>query len=350
MTDDLLGKIFYHLCEPGPLSLRHLLFVSTRFYSVTVNSAHLWATISLDYSFFHHFHKWPEQGNRFVEDCLIRSDPLPLCLYLDFSNINGRESTVFLPPLETFGKPNWRGSQRCVELIWNAARHQAPTIQRVVDLLPKSLPSLKHISLTYFDVRMGGSQFPNCPGLERVEILYQHAPFPRFWGTNFLHVTTLSFGNYTPWGYFDLATLSLFPVLRDLTLSTVRGTEDPVGINALSQVIFENLRILRTQGRISPAFLTKLVTPILEDLYIEANTDNSTSIHALQTSFNPLCRSIHALLPKEVSAEEPEWGTSLSNLVWRCAGITSLYISKWMGEECEKRLSGHGVVLMSTGS
>ena len=41
MTDDVLGKIFYHLCEPGSLSFRHLLFVSRGCCSVAVNNLHL---------------------------------------------------------------------------------------------------------------------------------------------------------------------------------------------------------------------------------------------------------------------------------------------------------------------
>ena len=142
MTDDLLGKIFYHLCERGSLSLRHLHFVSRRFYSVIVNNAHLWATISLDSSFFHHFHHWSEQCNRFVEHCLLRSGLLPLCLYIDCSDINAHDATFFLPLLETFGKSGWRGFQRCTSLIWDARHHGMTTIQMFVDCLPKVLPSL----------------------------------------------------------------------------------------------------------------------------------------------------------------------------------------------------------------
>src|SRR5258706_1192462 len=224
MTDDLLGKVFYHLCERGPLSLRHLLFVSRRFYSVAANNAHLWTTVSLDSTFFHHFQKRPKQGNKFVEHCLLRSGLLPLCLYIDLSDIGTHDSTFLLPPLETFGMPEWRGFQRCTSLVWNAANHNATRIQIFVDLLSKGLPSLKHISFIHFNDPIGGSQFPNCPMLERVEMLVHLEPSPHFWGTTFLHVTALSFGNYEIWADFDMTTLSLFPMLRDLTLFTLRGT------------------------------------------------------------------------------------------------------------------------------
>ena len=88
-----------------------------------------------------------------------------------------------------------------------------------------------------------------------------------------------------------------------------------------------------------------LVAPALKELHLEANTHNTTSIHALQTSFKPLCRYIHAFLPEAVSAKEPEWAAKLSELVQRCTSIKALYISRWMEAECQKSLSGHDVVL-----
>ncbi len=345
MTDDLLGKILYHLCEPGPLSLRHLLFVSRRFYFVTMSNAHLWATISLDYSFFHHFHQWPEQGNRFVEQCLLRSGLLPLCLYIDSFGISEDDTTFLLPPLGTFGKPEWRGFQRCTSLIWNARLHEATTNQMFVGLLPKSLPSLKHISFTDFIDPIGGSQFPNCPVLERVEMLRHYMPSPHFWGTNFLHVTALSFGNYNFWVDFDLTTLSLFPVLRDLTLFTVHSVTGLSGVGPQSPVIFENLHILRARGRIPPEVLINLVAPALEELHIKANDINLTSIDVLETSFNPPCQYIHALLPVAVCAKEPEWATKLSKFVQKCTKVKSIYISRWMQEGCKKYMGGQDVAL-----
>ncbi len=345
MTDDLLGKIFHHLCEPGPLSLRHLLSVSRRFYSVAVNNAHLWTTISLDYTFFHHFRYRPEQGNGFVEHCLLRSGPLPLCLYIDQSRLNPNDSTFLLPPLETFGESECGSFQRCTSLIWDARNHGTTTIQMFVDLLPKSLPSLKHIFFTNFDDPIGGSQFPNCPLLERVEMVYYDNPSPRFWGTNFLHVTTLTLGIYYSWAGFDLATLALFPVLHDLTLCTLLRSTALYSIHSRSPIIFSHLHILRAHGCIPPEVLTKLVTPALEELHLKSNADNITSIGALQTSFNPLCQHIHALLPKAVSAEEPEWAINLSKLVQKCTGIRSIHISRWMEEECKKYMSSHDVVL-----
>jgi len=156
-----------------------------------------------------------------------------------------------------------------------------------MDLLPKSIPSLKHISFTDFKDPIGGSQFPNCPVLERVELSDDHTPSPRFWGINFLHVTSLSFGNYDRWAGFDLTTLSLFPVLRDLTLFTVHDMGYLSGVKPQLPVTFENLHILGAHGHIPHEVLTKLVAPALEELHLVANTDNMTSIGALHTSFIP---------------------------------------------------------------
>ena len=345
MKDDLLGKIFFHICEPGPLSLRHLLFVSKHFYSVAVNNEHLWTTVSLDSRFYHHFHRRLEQSDKFIEHCLLRSGSLPLCLDISYSNFHQLDRNFLLHPLETFGKPEWRGFQRCISLIWDAADYGATTIQMFVDLLPKGLPSLKHISFTYFNDPIGESQFPNCPVLERVEFFSHQAPSPHFWGANFLHVTTLSFGNYDSWVAFDLITLSLFPALHDLTLFTLRRAIARSRLHSLPPLNFETLRILRAHGCIPPELLTKLVAPALEELHLKANTDNTTSIDALQNSFNPLCEHIHALLPMAVSAKEPEWATNLSKLVKKCIRIKSLYISRWMEEECKKFVSGQAVVL-----
>ena len=345
VTDDLLGRIFYHLCELGPLSLRHLLFVSRRFYSVAVHNAHLWTTISLDSPFVYHFHERPEQGNRFVEHCLHRSGSLPLCLNIDYSDINAHDLIFLLHPLETFGKPEWRAFERCTSLMWDARIYGEDVIRRFVDLLPRSLPSLKHISLTSLRDVTVGSQFPNCPVLERVEMLNHAAPSPHFWGTNFLHLTTLSFGNDDYWDWYDLTTLSLFPGLHDLTLSTASGWASLLGVHSQAPVLFEHLHILRAHGCIPRGILTRLVAPALEELHLKANAHNITSIDALQTSFNPLCQDIYALLPNAVTAEEPEWATNLSKLVQKCTRIKSLYISGWMEGECKKFIGGRNVIL-----
>ena len=206
-------------------------------------------------------------------------------------------------------------------------------------MLPESLPSLKHISLTSFlDVTVG-SQSPNCPVLKRVEMLSHRAPAPHFWGTNFLHLTTLSFGHAYYWVWYDLTTLSLFPGLHDLTLSIARGWTGMLDVGSHAPVLFEHLHILRARGCIPRDILAKLVAPALEELHLTANAHNITSIDALQTSFNPLCQYIHALLPMAVSAEEPEWATNLSKLVQKCTRIRSLRIYRWMEEEYKKFMS-----------
>ena len=346
ITDDLLGEIFYHLCEPGPLSLRRLFFVSRRFHSVAVTNAHLWTTISLDSPFVYHFRQWPEQGNTFVEHCLHRSGSLPLCLNIDYSGLNSHDLIFLLYPLTTFGKPPWRGFERCASLMWKAGQDGRTMIQRFVDLLPKSLPSLKHISLTTFHDVNVGSQFPSCPVLERVEMLNHQSPSLHFWGTNFLNVTTFSFGKPYSWPDSDMTTLSLFPVLHDLTLFSVRGAIALPSGGSILPIIFEHLHILRVHGDIPPRVLTKLVVPALEELHLKTNADNETPIYALQTSFNPIfCQYIYALLPEAVSAKEPEWATNISKLTKKCTRIKSLYISRWMEEECGISTSGQDVVL-----
>ena len=220
MTDELLGKIFHHLCERGPLPLRHLLFVSRRFYSATVNNAHLWTTISLDSPFFHHFRQWPGQGNRFIEHCLLRSDSLPLCLFINCSGLTTNGFIFLLYPLETFAGLGWKGIQRCTSLLmWNADNYIG-MLHRFMDLLPESLPSLKYVSLSRLDDSLGGFQFPNCPVLERVEMFDNRLSTPHLLGNNFRHVTTFCFGKADSWARSDLNILSLFPVLRDLTLFT----------------------------------------------------------------------------------------------------------------------------------
>jgi len=346
MTDDLLGKIFYHLCEPGPLSLHHLLFVSRRFYYATVNNGHLWTTISFDSLFARHFCQWPEQGDIFIEQCLLRSGSLPLCLSIDVTDPDEYDFTFFHHPLETFGKPEWRGLQRCTSMILKNCVFSAPTLEHIVALLPKSLPSLQYISLSNFKDSMDGSQFPNCPVLERVDMFSYGQPSPPFWGTNLLHVTTLSFEIISTWVAYDITTLSQFPMLHDLTLSTESGRGYLVIDGPQLPINFNRLQILRAHGHIPPDVVAKLVAPALKDLHIKANVEHITPIDALQHLSEPHCQYIHALLPKGVSAMEPEWATNLSKLVEKCTRINSLYISKWMEKKCKKFLRGRDDVVL----
>ena len=344
ITDSLLFKIFYQLCERGPLSLRHLLFVSRRFHSVVVNNKHLWTTISIDPLFFHRFSQRPEQGDKYIEHCLTLSGSLPLRLHLDYSDTTVFDLAFLRHPLETFWKLGRRGFQRCTSLMWNADSYGATTIQRFADLLPKSLPSLTHISITGFEDPFYGSRFPNCPWLKRVEMLSHRTPSD-FWGTNFQNVTTLSFGEFDYWADCDLDTLSLFPVLRDLKLFSLRRAPALDSDNPHLPITLEHLHIFRAHGYIPPAVLIKLVVPALEELHLKANYDGITSIEALQRTFSPPCEHIYALLPEAVSAREPEWATDLSKLVRRCTRTRSLYISKWMEKEYQTFMSGDGVVL-----
>jgi len=346
MTEDLLGEIFYHLCARGPLPLRHVLFVSRGFHFAAVNDARLWTTISFDALFFRHFKKRAKQGNRFVEECLLRSGSLPLCLYIDTPNILARDITAPLHTLETFGKPELRGFQRCTSLIWNNQGYGA-AVQNIVALLPNELPSLKHISLTSFHDPIDGSQFPDCPALERAEISNHSTHNPHFWGDSFVYVTTLSFGTHASWEDCDMITLSLFPVLYDLTLFTGHGRRDLHGIYQRLQqpITFPHLLILRVRGHIPPGGLTMLVAPTLKELHLKANDKHLTSLDSLQNSFEPLCQYIYALLPEAVRGTEPRWATNLSWLVDNCTRIRALYVSKWMEEEWQRLMPRRNVVL-----
>ena len=341
MTDDLLSEIFYHLCDPGPLSLRHLLFVSRRFYSVVMNSAHLWTTISFDPFFFYHFRLWHEQSHIFVEQCLLRSGSLELCLYIEIGY------HPYLPHhfLEIFWRPEWRALQRYTSMIW-INRNTSTTIQEIVALLPKSLPSLQYMSLSFFDDPIDGSQFPNCPVLERVEMLYYRQHCSPFWGTNFLHVTTLYFGYTTSWAYYDATVLSQFPVLHDLTLLTEHYSESPLSTDPHPPINFNRLQILRARGSLPWSLVCKLVAPALKELHIKANVHHVTSICELQDLFEPHCQHIYALLPISVSRWETDWATNLSILVQKCTRIKSLHIYKWMEEECKEFMSRHNDVVL----
>ena len=346
MTDDLLGKIFYHLCDPGPLPLRHLLFVSKRFYSVAVNSAHLWTTITFDSHLSCRFRQWREQSTIFVEQCLVRSSPFPLRLYIDtswfFAYYHFASLNYFL---EIFWKPEWRALQRCTSMILDKGCYTETTLPMIVALLPKSLPSLQYISLSYFDDPIDGSQFPNCPVLERVELYHGGQHSSPFWGMNFLHVTTLSFGMFA-WNSDDITTLLQFPVLHDLTLFVECDTGYSVAYDLKHPIHFKHLQILRARGRIPSWIVSKLVAPALKELHIKTNAQHVTSIYELRHLFEPHCQHIYAVLPKAISSGQPAWATYLSDLVEKCTRIKSLYVSKWMEEECEKFLSSRNDVVL----
>ena len=132
--------------------------------------------------------------------------------------------------------------------------------------------------------------------------------------------------------------LSQFPVLHDLTLFTERDG-GPQIYRVERSAKFKHLQILRVHGHIPSWVVSKLVAPALKELHTKANADHLTSIYALE-SFEPHCQHLYALLPKPVSAKEPEWATNLSRLVQKCTRITSLYISKWMEEECRRFMNG----------
>jgi hypothetical protein len=343
MTPDLLGNIFRHLCYQGPLPLRHLLFVSRVFYHAAVSNAYLWTTISFDACFASHFHSQPKHGNIFVEHCLLRSRSLSLCLDIDYYDPGQNDPGFFLGALETFGKPALRGFERCTSLVWRHAWRESTLVPRIVALLPTELPSLKRISLSSLAGPQDGSQFPNCPVLERVEI-FSHASLRlSCWGT-IVHVTTLSFGNYLRWSSDDIATLSVFPELHYLTLFS-ESRFPPLVHDSQQPIQFQHLKALRIHGRTPSDVLTRFVAPALEELYINADSVGRTSIAALQSSLEPLCLHLDVLLPTYVSVKEPDWAANLSKLVQRCTWLQTLSISKWMEEEFKNYMDRSNVVL-----
>lgn len=343
MTPDLLGRIFSHLCDPGALPLRHLLFVSKGFHDATVNNTHLWASISLDSSFAQYFSQRPEEGNRFIEQCLHRSGSLPLCIYIVYDKAKPDDLTFLLGPLQTLGNPEWKGFERCVSLVWgNNWRSFGP--QTLMPLLPKRLPSLQRISLSRFGCEDHGYQLPDCPALKNVTIYSLQTSHTSFWGTTFEHVTSLTFGAHTDWIGHDVTMLSLFPALYHLTLFT-RVRAHSQGVVPLRPILFQHLRTLTTQGDIPSVVFTKLTTLVLEELHIEANIYGNTSIVPLLDSPTPRCLRLYALLPKAVLVKEQQWATNLLKLVQRCTRLEDLYVSRWMEGKCRKLMNGSGVTL-----
>jgi hypothetical protein len=160
------------------------------FFYAAINNAQLWTTISFDDGFNAHFTgRSVKHAKGFIKQCLLHSGELPLCLRIthpfDMATLSG--------PLQTFMNPKYKGAERCTSLILSG-NAEPSFISSILALFPKELPSLQHLSLSHFVDPINGSQFPNCPSLERVEILNHWEPVPPFWGTNFAHVTTLSFG------------------------------------------------------------------------------------------------------------------------------------------------------------
>ena len=237
----------------------------------------------------------------------------------------------------------YKGAERCTSLILGC-QWKSSSIDNILALLPRELSSLQHLSLSHFADPVNGSQFPNCPSLERVEILDYLRASPLAWGTNFAHVTTLSFGNTSTWGDFDIITLSLFPLLHDLTIFTIEEAER-YGTWSQPAVWFEYLQILRICGAIPSVVFTRLMAPALEELHIQGNAQDMESIEELSNSFEPLCLRLHSLLPERISRRNPMWATFFLKLVQKCTRLEALYISKWMEEEC-KIFKDHSTVVL----
>jgi len=344
MTSGILSKILCHLCNGGPLALRHLLFASNGLYYAAVNDASLWTTISFDDEFFEHFRGQPvEQAESFTKQCLRWSSSLPLCIRI-FRH-DALDADLLTGPLRALSDHKYRGSERCTSLIWYHGGQDGVSDERILALLPKELPSLRHLSLSHFVDPKNGSQFPICPVLEKVEMLAQASLNRSLWGTNFAHVTTLSYGNHADWYIYDLSTLSLFPALRDLTLFTTNSGHAWMLYVLQPALPFQHLQTLRLRGKLPPELLAWVVAPALEALHIEANDFGWTSIDTLCDPLSSLCLHLYVLLPEAVTRIGPPWATNLSRFVLKCTRMETLFVYKWMEEECIKLLGHSNVVL-----
>ena len=344
MPSDVLSKVLHNLCSKGPLRLRFVLFVSKRLYLAAINDASLWTTISFDAEFISHFAgRSVKQANSFIAQCLLYSDSLPL--RLSIQDLDQFDGDRLLGHLRSFRNSKYRGFTRCSSLVWSYS--PTASFRKIADLFPKEFPSLQSISLSGFDDQEDGSRFPDCPALVKMEILDHLEPYPSFWGTNFAHVTTLSFGNShtSRWRDFDFTTLSLFPMLHNLTLFTVNKTRKLDGFDSQRPIQFKNLQILRAHGDIPSEIFTELVAPSLEELHIKGDAKNFTPVAAILYSPGLLCSHLYALLPEAVAMNEPEWATDLSRLVQACAKLETLHIPKWMEVECRTFLNGSDIIL-----
>jgi len=108
---------------------------------------------------------------------------------------------------------------------------------------------------------------------------------------------------------------------------------------------FQHLKTLRACGKLPPELLTWLVAPALEALHIEPDDIGQTSTDTLRDSFSCPYLHLYALLPEPVTHTEPQWATDLSKFVQECTRIETLFVSKWMEEECISFLDGSNVVL-----
>jgi len=200
------------------------------------------------------------------------------------------------------------------------------------------------ISLSDLKDPTDGTEFPNCPVLEKVEMLGFES-YPPLWGTNLAHVTTLSLGERYEWLSHDVYTLSLFPALRDLTLFTTYMDQPRSYLHTEPAPPFQHLQTLRVRGSLPSKLFTRLVTPALEALHIEANYFGRTAINTLHDSFSPLCLHLYAVLPQIICHQEPQWATYLSKYVLTCTRIEKLFVSEWMEKKCIRLLGPSNVIL-----
>ena len=215
--------------------------------------------------------------------------------------------------LQTFGKVDVNSFERCTSLV---LRHSfdRELVDGVLESLPDRLPSLQYLYLSQFKAPLGREQFQKCPMLESVYLSAHHSIPPQFWGTNFTRVKTLTFENGTLWDWYDIDTLSLFPAIQQLNLSTsgMGGMRSGVPKNATQVVQFLHLRTLRVRGIIPGEILAVLEAPALEALYIEADFRGRTSIMTLHDYYPHFhCSKLYALLPPTIATVDPRWSGQL---------------------------------------
>ena len=330
MPPEILSKVLRHLCSDGPLPLRHVLFVSKRFYNAAVNDAFLWTTISFDAVFFSYFRgRSIKQTNNFTKQCLLRSSALPLRLCIHTEQFG---STYLQGALRILRNPKYKGFERCTSLLWS---NEFPDlVERIVALLPVELPSLQHLSLYQFNYHKCISKFPNCPLLRRVELFQCLLDSPNPWAETFAHVTTLSIGMSSFSAYYALA---VSPRLHELTICA--GDTEYLAPPTV-RIRLGYLQILKVRGDVPENMLLAFLAPALKELHIEANYSGNTAMDAPWDRFELRCLRLYVILPETVRAKEPLWVASLSWVVRQCTRLKTVYISKWMEEECKYFMVG----------
>jgi len=363
---EILGEIFHYMvCVDGPLSLRHVIFVSKLWYTASVQHPQLWTRIFLDSPFFTYFKDIPISTTcAFLEQCLDRSSSLPLHLRLGCDDLEhfhpSPDSTLdlsveqpidrFLYLLEVMTQSDGEHIKRCESLIWRC-EFEYDLETHVLDIFPPQLPLLRSLSVSKFEFEFD-SDFPHCPSLVEVELSDHHEKHCFFSNQDFARVKSLSFNNNGLWMGYDILCIARFTSLEVLVLSNGVGGDpeyNQTSFHADEPLQIPLLHTLTVRGAIPKDILLQLVAPSLLELHIEDDKKGRASIADLHTLVPPSCHQIYARLSPMVEGGNSEWYWDLGTLLKKFPQVKFLYISKWMQEEIEEvfrnsivELSGYG--------